>query len=377
MKTSIRRSANSAREDESSAREDERPPVYIEQPDLITNEQRPLELRESRRASGRLSARRLLVVGNMSDICKFVRRCSLDPQGTEIAATAEISALAEELNSSAPGVSIKEAIASARRNNVTDIVILTNWDNARGAARIGERFLSVPAAVHLAGLDIPEQCFQLGIGHLGTMATLVIQRQPLSALQLAVKRGFDVCGASIALLLLAPLLVLTAILIKLDSRGQVFFRQRRRGYNHREFRIFKFRTMTTADDGDQISQAIKNDPRTTRLGRILRKYNIDELPQLLNVLLGHMSLVGPRPHAVAHDEYYERIIQWYGRRLNMKPGITGWAQIHGHRGQTSTKVAMEARLEHDLYYIENWSLGLDIYTLLMTVVSKEAYRNAV
>jgi polysaccharide biosynthesis protein PslA len=155
-----------------------------------------------------------------------------------------------------------------------------------------------------------------------------------------------------------------------------FFCQRRRGYNQKEFRIWKFRTMTTADDGHVIIQASEGDPRVTRLGRFLRRCNLDELPQLINVLRGEMSLVGPRPHALAHDGHYERTIEGYGQRLNVKPGITGWAQIHGHRGPTLTNAEMRARVAHDLYYIENWSLLLDIYILALTLLSRQAYRNA-
>jgi Undecaprenyl-phosphate glucose phosphotransferase len=346
---------------------------------LLALELATLAIRKAAIVSGMLLTRRLLVVGNSVDIAKFARTCSFDSQGIEIVAAAEIARNVDETRPSAEqdAPSVQAAIAAARKDNVSDIVILTDWKDARASAMIAEMFLDVPAAVHLVGLDVFEQFSQLGVDQVGRAKTIVIRRQPLSVLQAAVKRGFDISVASIALLLLAPFLILTAILIRLDTRGPAFFLQRRRGFNHKEFRIFKFRTMTTADDGDQIRQATNNDPRITRLGRILRKYNIDELPQLINVLLGHMSLVGPRPHAVAHDGYYERIIRRYGRRLNMRPGITGWAQINGHRGETATRAAMEARVEHDLHYIENWSVALDIYVLLMTIVSRRAYRNAI
>ncbi len=192
----------------------------------------------------------------------------------------------------------------------------------------------------------------------------------------AAKRALDLFISSLALVALAPLFVIIAVAIKADSPGPVFFCQRRRGYNQKEFRIWKFRTMTTADDGHVIIQASEGDPRITRLGRFLRRCNLDELPQLINVLRGEMSLVGPRPHALAHDGHYERTIEGYGQRLNVKPGITGWAQIHGHRGPTRTNAEMRARVAHDLYYIENWSLLLDIYILALTLVSRQAYRNA-
>jgi lipopolysaccharide/colanic/teichoic acid biosynthesis glycosyltransferase len=166
------------------------------------------------------------------------------------------------------------------------------------------------------------------------------------------------------------------LLIRLDSPGPIFFLQRRYGFNQREFRIVKFRTMTTLDDGGEIRQAARGDPRITRVGRWLRRWNIDEIPQLFNVLMGDMSLVGPRPHALAHNRDYERRISLYARRHNVKPGITGWAQIHGFRGQTDTDDKMRQRVEHDLYYIDNWSIWLDLRILAQTVLTPTAYRNA-
>jgi exopolysaccharide biosynthesis polyprenyl glycosylphosphotransferase len=189
------------------------------------------------------------------------------------------------------------------------------------------------------------------------------------------KRVFDIVIASIAIALLTPVLLLVATLIKLDSPGPAFFVQRRYGFNQRQFRIFKFRTMTTMDDGDEVLQARRSDPRVTRIGNRLRRWNIDEVPQLFNVLLGDMSLVGPRPHALTHDREYERKISIYARRHNVKPGITGWAQVNGYRGQTDDE-KMRKRVEYDLYYIDNWSLWLDFFILIRTVLSRHAYRNA-
>ena len=140
----------------------------------------------------------------------------------------------------------------------------------------------------------------------------------------------------------------------------MFFVQRRYGFNQQPFRIIKFRTMRTLDDGPVIAQATRDDPRLTRIGRFLRRWNIDEIPQLFNVLTGDMSLVGPRPHALSHDHEYQQRISLYARRHNVKPGITGWAQIHGCRGEIDTDEKMRRRLEHDLFYIDNWSLWLDL-----------------
>ena len=166
------------------------------------------------------------------------------------------------------------------------------------------------------------------------------------------------------------------MLVKLDSPGPIFFRQRRYGFNQKAFRIIKFRTMVTLDDGGVVQQATQGDPRVTRVGRWLRALNLDELPQLINVVRGEMSLVGPRPHALSHNREYEHIIARYARRHNVKPGITGWAQVHGIRGETDTPDKMQKRVEYDLFYIENWSLARDFIILVWTVISPTAYRNA-
>jgi lipopolysaccharide/colanic/teichoic acid biosynthesis glycosyltransferase len=166
-----------------------------------------------------------------------------------------------------------------------------------------------------------------------------------------------------------------AIAIKLDSPGPVLFRQTRHGYNNETIKVFKFRSMTKADDGEFV-QAARNDSRVTRVGAILRRTNIDELPQLINVLRGEMSIVGPRPHATVHNKMFEGKISVFSRRHVVKPGITGWAQVNGLRGATETFEKMQRRVEHDLYYIDNWSFWLDLRIIVMTLFSKTAYTNA-
>jgi exopolysaccharide biosynthesis polyprenyl glycosylphosphotransferase len=187
---------------------------------------------------------------------------------------------------------------------------------------------------------------------------------------------FDLAVSSVLLVVLSPLFALIALAIRLDSRGPVLFLQGRHGFNQQTFRIIKFRTMRTMDDGDHVPQATLNDPRITRVGALLRRYNLDELPQLANVILGQMSLVGPRPHAVAHDREYEQRIGLYARRHNVKPGITGWAQVHGLRGETQTDDKMAKRVAHDLWYIDNWSFWLDVVIMFQTVFARKAYANA-
>jgi len=190
---------------------------------------------------------------------------------------------------------------------------------------------------------------------------------PMQGLNAVIKRVEDITISSIALILIAPILSLIAIMIKFDSKGPVFFKQRRYGVDGKEITVWKFRSMSVTEDGDKVSQAKRGDSRVTKIGAFLRKTSLDELPQLINVLQGTMSLVGPRPHAVAHNEYYRKEIQGYMERHKMLPGITGWAQVNGSRGETSEISQMEERVRYDLEYIRNWSLGLDIRILFRTV----------
>ncbi|MDF0494673.1 exopolysaccharide biosynthesis polyprenyl glycosylphosphotransferase [Bradyrhizobium yuanmingense] len=211
---------------------------------------------------------------------------------------------------------------------------------------------------------------------LGSAVCVELQRGPLTPLECAIKRTIDVIGAGLALVMLAPLLALTAVAIKLDSPGPVFFRQQRCGFNGRIFLIRKFRTMRVLEDGPVILQANRADRRVTRVGKWLRRLSFDELPQLLNVLDGSMSLVGPRPHAVAHDSEFDKLVRNYALRHRVRPGLTGWAQVHGCRGATPTAVMVETRVQYDLWYIDNWSLGLDLAILLRTPVEVLRGRNA-
>lgn len=192
----------------------------------------------------------------------------------------------------------------------------------------------------------------------------------------AVKRAIDFTAAATLLLILLPLLLITAIVIQLDSTGPVFFRQTRLGLWGRPFHILKFRTMSVLEDGEHIVQATHNDPRVTRVGGLLRKTSIDELPQLINVLRGEMSLVGPRPHARAHDEYYAQRIANYTLRQLVRPGITGWAQVNGFRGETPTVNAMRKRILCDIWYVRNFGLLLDLKILLCTPFELLCQRNA-
>jgi undecaprenyl-phosphate galactose phosphotransferase/putative colanic acid biosynthesis UDP-glucose lipid carrier transferase len=197
-----------------------------------------------------------------------------------------------------------------------------------------------------------------------------------STQNLVLKRIIDIMLSGLALVILSPLLLVTAAAIKLDSSGPVIFRQRRRGFNGREFAIYKFRTMTVLEDGRNVRQAQRHDERVTWLGRLLRSSSIDELPQLINVLTGEMSLVGPRPHAVCHDDEYSKAIENYALRHRAKPGITGWAQVNRFRGPTADIALMHKRVEHDLWYVDNWSLLLDLQIMMRTCVEVVRPHNA-
>ncbi|MEL6297152.1 MAG: undecaprenyl-phosphate glucose phosphotransferase [Pseudomonadota bacterium] len=208
-----------------------------------------------------------------------------------------------------------------------------------------------------------------GVASVGKLRADVISPVSQAEQNQSLKRASDVLMAGILLVAVAPLLLVIAIAIKLDSRGDVFFRQRRHGKNNRVFRIFKFRTMSVAEDGDVVTQAARNDSRVTRVGRILRKTSLDELPQLLNVLRGEMSIVGPRPHALAHEQSFEASLDMFSRRRRVLPGITGWAQVNGFRGETKTLEDIEGRMTCDLYYVDNWSIWLDLEILVRTVLT--------
>ena len=181
------------------------------------------------------------------------------------------------------------------------------------------------------------------------------------------KRSEDIVVSTIILLLISPILLLITISIKATSKGPIIFKQKRGGINNKEIVIYKFRSMSTQDNGSIVKQATKNDARITPIGKFLRKTSLDELPQFINVIQGKISIVGPRPHAVAHDLEYGNLIPEYNQRFLVKPGITGLAQINGWRGETDTLEKMQKRVDMDLDYINNWTLWLDIKIIFITI----------
>lgn len=207
------------------------------------------------------------------------------------------------------------------------------------------------------------------ISHIAGLYSIDISCSPMDGGHRLIKRGFDIVMSSLIGLIILPVCLLIYLAIRLTSPGPVLFKQQRTGINGKPFKVYKFRSMEVHNEQDgTVTQASANDPRITRLGAFLRKTSLDELPQFYNVLQGRMSIVGPRPHALAHNEYYKDMIETYMRRHKVKPGITGWAQINGLRGETDTLEKMEKRVEYDLWYINNWSLWLDLKIIALTVV---------
>jgi putative colanic acid biosynthesis UDP-glucose lipid carrier transferase len=203
---------------------------------------------------------------------------------------------------------------------------------------------------------------------IGGVPVVAVCETPFYGMNGLIKRLSDIAIAATALVLILPVMIAIAAGIKLTSPGPVLFTQRRYGLDGREFVVYKFRTMTVLEDGGVVRQATRDDARVTRLGAFLRRYSLDELPQFVNVLQGRMSVVGPRPHAVAHNETYRKLIRGYMIRHKVKPGITGWAQVNGLRGETDTLDKMRERIEYDLSYLRNWSLQLDLQIVLKTIL---------
>jgi Undecaprenyl-phosphate glucose phosphotransferase len=330
---------------------------------------------DERISNGALQFETIAVMGNRSDVLNFVFTGDLWRQGHRV-----VSTLHFEDARDATGKLDADALAQFVERNVrrgTDHVVLVGslaeLDEVDGTMAALKRYavnlLYAPAARSrtLKFLDI------VAIGPNNVMRFV---RTPMSKASVLLKRVFDITLSGLGLLVLSPFLALVALAIVAETRGPIIYKQARRGFNGETFMIWKFRSMSVTESGYSMVQAQKNDPRITRVGRFIRATSIDELPQLFNVLTGQMSLVGPRPHAISHDEELSHQLAVYAHRQRIKPGITGWAQVHGFRGETSTPSQIEGRVAHDIYYIDNWSIFLDIWTLVLTVFSPATRRNA-
>ncbi|TKV77516.1 undecaprenyl-phosphate glucose phosphotransferase [Bradyrhizobium elkanii] len=325
-------------------------------------------------ASGLIDARRVILIGEPSHCLNFSGRVS----ATGIRTIRSFDLPTFRTGASAPEVRshVRELIAECRPLRADDIVILTSESDVPAALALAGALSELPVDVHVVPVGAIDLMAVSRITPFGNMVTMRIFQSPLTTFHRAIKRAFDIAAAIIGLVIISPLFVILPLAIKLDSPGPVLFRQTRHGYNNETIRVLKFRSMTVTEEGDNFKQVTRHDPRVTRLGRFMRHTNIDELPQLFNVLVGDMSLVGPRPHATSQNESFARLISSFSRRHNVKPGITGWAQVNGYRGETDTLEKMQRRVEHDLYYIDNWSFLLDLKIIVMTFFARKAYWNA-
>ncbi|MFO1217431.1 MAG: undecaprenyl-phosphate glucose phosphotransferase [Burkholderiaceae bacterium] len=254
-----------------------------------------------------------------------------------------------------------------RDHGIKEVYITLPISSQPRIAEMLENIQGTTASVYYVP-DIPGISIVQGRLHdLNGVPVLGICETPFTGINEVLKRASDLVLASIILFLISPLLTAIAIGVKLSSPGPVIFKQRRNGLDGDEITIYKFRSMRTMDNGAVVKQATKDDPRITPFGAILRRTSLDELPQFINVLQGSMSIVGPRPHAVAHNELYRQAIKGYMVRHKVRPGITGWAQVNGFRGETETVEKMKARVEYDLEYLRNWSLWLDLRIIFRTI----------
>ncbi len=277
---------------------------------------------------------------------------------------------------SADGFIFASVADFVRSRDCKELLLALPWSDAARIEFIRDQIKTLPVAARLLPDAHVRSLTNYASSARQRVLSIEIQRAPLSSAERFTKRGLDVMIAAPALILLSPILVLTAIAIKLDSSGPVIFRQHRKGFNGNQFVMLKLRTMRVQEDGPLVVQASRGDPRVTAIGRWLRSTSVDELPQLVNVLRGDMSLVGPRPHALAHDDQFEKIVGDYAFRHHVKPGITGWAQCNGARGATPSVEHIAERVRLDLWYINNWSLWLDIQILIKTFFEVARKRNA-
>lgn len=263
-----------------------------------------------------------------------------------------------------------------RRNNCREILLALPWEDSCRIEYVRERIKSLPVAARLLPDSRVRALTQFASSARTRVIAIELQRAPLSGAERLVKRTLDVVVSLLAVAFLSPIFLFTAIAVKLDGAGPVIFRQNRKGFNGKVFTMYKFRTMTVQENGPDVVQVTRGDPRVTPIGRLLRSSSIDELPQLWNVLKGDMSVIGPRPHALSHDDYFKELVGEYAFRHHVKPGITGWAQCNGSRGATPSVQDVAERVKLDLWYINNWSLWLDIQILVKTFFAVLRKRNA-
>lgn len=323
-----------------------------------------------------LFARRVGVYGSGDIARSLVERLSSDVQRVRILGVFDDLPPMQKPSVLLTGT-LSDLIRMGQETHFDEVIIALPSSEPKRIENAIAQLSILPTKINLCPDALAFNLRPLGVVNLDGVSLLELVKPPLDNWAPILKGVEDRLLASLAVLLVLPFMFLIALAIKLDSRGPVFFKQRRHGFNHRIISVFKFRTMNVTLDGAHIPQTTRHDPRVTRVGRFLRRTSLDELPQLFNVLRGDMSLVGPRPHAVAHNEHYASVLEIYAVRHKVKPGITGWAQINGYRGETDTPEKMRKRVEYDLYYIENWSIWFDLKILFLTpflgIFSKNAF----
>jgi putative colanic acid biosynthesis UDP-glucose lipid carrier transferase len=272
--------------------------------------------------------------------------------------------------------SLADVAAYVRRHAVAEVYVTLPLGSQPRIVNLLASLQGTTASVYLAPDVFGISIIQGRLLDVNGLPVVGLCETPFTGINAAIKRASDLVIASLVLLLMAPLMTAIAVGVKFSSPGPVIFRQRRNGLGGEQIVVYKFRSMRAMDDGPSVVQACDGDPRVTRFGALLRRTSLDELPQFVNVLQGRMSVVGPRPHAVAHNEQYAQLIRAYMVRHKVRPGITGWAQVNGHRGETDTVAKMQARVEYDLEYLRNWSLGLDLQIIARTIKLVVADRHA-
>jgi putative colanic acid biosynthesis UDP-glucose lipid carrier transferase len=321
---------------------------------------------------GRLQIERVALIGPSNELAQFGRNARIWRQGAQVVRTLAL----DDAEAAAPHERLAAFAQDCVEANCDTVLLVSALDGQAAFDDLVAPFRSFALNVMRAPATGSERQMLVDLLPIGAVQPARIQAKPIDDTGRLLKRSFDLVATTLGLALLLPFLLLVAVLIKLDSPGPVLFVQDRRGFNGKTFRIFKFRSMSVMEDGRAMRQAQLHDPRITRIGAFLRRSSIDELPQLLNVLRGEMSLVGPRPHAISHDAELALRFGRYAQRQRISPGITGWAQVNGYRGDTSTQERIEGRTLHDLYYVENWSFLFDIRVLLLTFLSPKTKDNA-
>ncbi|WP_298612609.1 undecaprenyl-phosphate glucose phosphotransferase [uncultured Thiothrix sp.] len=322
--------------------------------------------------------RNIAIVGITETGLRFADSINTQPEsGLQVAGFYSVDLDTANLPSNYAKIGNTEDLLEAARNGTWDQIYLAlPTQNQNLSSQLISQLADTITPVRLIPDNFTHALLHNKYLEIADTPVLCIYDAPLSVQHALVKRAEDLIIGSLILFLILPIMAVIALAIKISSPGPVLFKQARHGLRGEEFQVWKFRTMTVCENGDVIKQATRNDVRVTKVGAFLRKTSLDELPQFFNVIQGHMSIVGPRPHAVAHNEAYKVLIPGYMQRHMMKPGITGWAQVNGWRGETDTLYKMQKRVECDMEYIRSWSLWLDLRIIVATAFKTLSDKNA-